>query len=146
MKKILAVKILLTLALFSVILSSCGADDSLSFKNQCGFDVHSVYFSEEMKDSWGDRKNYSIVNNGNTFYFNLEGLKGDDPTALRTYDIGIVDENSMNYDIFGVTLGAGYKIVLEPADSEIAKITVTDKENKTVSYEGICYIQDTAEG
>ena len=56
MKKVIVVKILLSLALFAIILSSCGADDSLSFKNQCGFDVHSVYFSEEQKDSWVTQK------------------------------------------------------------------------------------------
>jgi hypothetical protein len=146
MKKVLALKIILILALFAIILSSCGADDSLSFKNQSGFDVHNVYFSEEHRENWGDAKNYNIVENNITFFFNLEGLKGDDPAAMKNYDIGIVDENGLNYDIFGVALGAGYKIILEPADGGIAKITVTDKENNTVTYEGVCYMEDEAVG
>ena len=52
----------------------------------------------------GRREEHNIVENNITF-FNLEGLKGDDPAAIKNYDIGIVDENGLNYDIFGVALG-----------------------------------------
>ena len=122
--------------MLAAVLGGCGGGSSkdfdLHFKNDLDVEIHGVYVSPVEDDTWGDKLNLSVVKSGSTIGFDFTKI-GED-AGPDTYDIGVIDENAINYDIGGVDLEGGDTITLS-GDEEEAVITVTHADGKKDSYD-----------
>ena len=132
MKKFLLV--FLALALLAT-LCACGKSDDVTFKNELGVTIHSIYISPVTEDQWPDPLNYARLNNGSQIHIDFEKFAAEGTTL---YDVAAVDENNMNYDIFDVPLAVGDILALS-ANGETAILTVTGTNGSTKTYEGYAY-------
>ena len=138
MKRIFAV--VLVVLVICLALVSCGKakQTDLSFTNKLSTVAHSVYISHESESEWGDPINNARVSSGSTIYFDFDKLGNYGPGM---YDVAVVDENNINYDVYEVTLAKGDNITFS-ASGETAIVTVTGADGATATYEGISYSGD----
>ena len=83
---------------------------------------------------WADSISSSKISSGSTIHFDFEKI-GDGPGV---YDIGVIDENAMNYDAYEVPLAVGDNIsVLGTADE--ASVVITHEDGTTTTYDAYIY-------
>ena len=134
MKKRIA---LLLAAVLLLALCACSSKPSedVVFQNDLPTVVHSLYISPVTEEEWADPVNYARLSPGSSIHIDFERFAGDG----AEYDIGVVDENNMNYDVYNVPLAIGDKLALS-ADGETAILTVTSADgSSTETYEGYVY-------
>lgn len=133
MKKVLSILMILLLL---VGLCACGNENAedVSFKNDLKSVIHGVHISASSSDSWSDPLNYAQLSVGSTIHIDFEKFAGDSPV----YDVGIIDENGVNYDIYEVTLTIGDALVLS-GDENGATLTITGKDGSVKTYDAYVY-------
>ncbi len=135
MKKLIA--LLLAVLLFAS-LCACGSGESVTFKNDLSSAIHGVYISPSTDEEWTDRLNYAILRSGGSITIDFDKFAGETPY----YDIGVVDENNMNYDIYEVPLAVGDTLALS-AENDVAVLTVTGQDGTVNTYDGYVYEGET---
>ncbi len=140
MKKLFAILLVLALA---VGLCACGDSDSVKFRNDLDAEVKGVFVSpsSELED-WGESVNYAPIRSGSSVNIDFDRFAVEGETL---YDVGAVDENELNYDIYEVPLQVGDTMALS-VDGEAAILTVTDKDGAVKTYEGYAYDPADLEG
>ena len=96
-------------------LCACGPSESVTFKNDLPTTVHSIYISPTTDEEWADPLNYALLKSGSSISISFQKFAGD--TAY--YDIGVVDENAMNYDVYDVPLAIGDTLAIS-AENDVA--------------------------
>lgn len=137
MKKLIA--LLLAVLLFAS-LCACGSGESVTFKNDLSSSIHGVYISPTTDEEWTDRLNYAIIRAGGSITIDFEKFAGDTPY----YDVGVVDENNMNYDVYEVPLAIGDTLALS-AENDVAVLTVTSTDGSVKTYDGYAYEGEESE-
>ena len=133
MKKALAI---LLAVLLLVGLCACGADTpDITFKNDLKSVLHGVHISPESAEEWGDALNYAKLSVGSSIHIDFEKFAGESGVV---YDIGLIDENSVNYDIYGVELAIDDELTIS-GDSESATLIVKSADGSTKSYDVLIY-------
>jgi plastocyanin len=137
MKKAVVAIILIAVLCFTRL--ACSAKETeLSFTNKRGTVAHSVYISHESESEWGEPINSAKISNGSTIRFDFKDVSANGPGV---YDVAVVDENNMNYDVYEVTLAIGDNITFS-VSGETAIVTITSSSGGTTTYEGISYSGD----
>lgn len=117
------------------------ADAELTFTNQTGATLYYVYISNDPEE-WGP----SLL--GDDEYMHAEEelslAFADIGGEPGLYDVGVVDENRVNYDIYDVTLGVGDAMVLLPASDDTATLLVIQANKETKLYTGKSYLGKSA--
>ena len=133
MKKLSA--ILLALALLAG-LCACSSEpaEDVTFKNDLTTVIHSLYISPSSEDEWKDPLNYAKLSVGSSIHIDFEKFASEG----STYDVGAVDENNLNYDIYDVPLAIGDTLALS-ANGETAILTITAADGTVTTYEGYTY-------
>ena len=127
------IPILLVLSLL-LALTACGTPSELSFTNKLDTEIHNVYINSSDEMEWADSISSSKISSGSTIHFDFEKI-GDGPGV---YDIGVIDENAMNYDAYEVPLAVGDNIsVLGTADE--ASVIITHEDGTTTTYDAYIY-------
>ena len=135
MKKVLA---LLTAALLLLALCACELSESVSFKNELSTVIHSVYISPVEDENWTDPLNYAKLSVGSSIFIDTDRFVG----SGTLYDVGVVDENNMNYDVYDVPLSAGDTLTLK-GNANGATLTVKTQDGGETTY--TAYIYEGAE-
>ncbi len=131
-----AIVAIMLIAALCLTLMACGGKESeLSFTNKLSTVAHSVYISHESEGEWGEPINSAKINSGSTIRFDFEKLGTYGPGV---YDVAVVDENNVNYDVYEVTLAIGDSITFS-ANGDTAVVTVTSASGSSTTYEGISY-------
>ncbi|MBR3298393.1 MAG: hypothetical protein IKI64_04235 [Clostridia bacterium] len=120
-KRILAV--LLAAAALAVLAACEPVSNDISFKNELKVPVN-IYFSRADDDSWSDKPTAVNVVSGAETGIAFSRL---DSASGKRFDVGAIDENGMNYDIYDVVLIEGDLITLSGDESE-AHFTITHSD------------------
>ena len=133
MKKAFAI---LLAVLLLVSLCACGESNAeeIIFKNDLKSVLHGVHVSPANAEEWGDPLNYANLSVGSSIHIDFEKFAGDSPV----YDIGLIDENGVNYDIYEVTLTIGDTLIIS-GDGESATLTVKGVDGSEKSYTADVY-------
>ena len=128
--------LLLTLVLALCLMTACGegSTSELSFENKLSTTIDNIYISDVNSDSWGDPVNLAKVNSGHSIQFDFSKFNGQP----GTYDIGAIDENAMNYDIYEVPLAIGDQISVS-GNSSSATYTMTHADGTSDQYDAYIY-------
>lgn len=131
-------KLVMTLMVFGVLLSlvGCLPSKDLTFKNSLNSNLTGIHLSLSEKEEWGEKINQEHINKGKSFSFNFSDLGTD--MGPGVYDLGTIDEDAMNYDVYELELKEGDTIELT-CIGETAVAVVTHKDGSTTRYEGITY-------
>lgn len=131
MKKTIAV---LLAVLLLTCLCACGAKDDVVFKNDLSVVLCGVHISPSSEDTWGDALNYARLSAGSSIHIDFErfGYDGD------AYDVGLIDENSRNYDVYDVSLSVGDTLSISEKDGG-AVLTVTGADGSAKEYPAYVY-------
>lgn len=124
-------------------LYACTSAPSVKFENQLRVAADSIYICPSSQSTWGDPVNFASVGKGNSVHFTMERL-ADDGTHI--FDVGVVGNNNMNYDVYEVYLEAEYTMVIRSSgdtESDSVTLTVTDTEGNERIYTG--YISPNSE-
>ena len=105
------------------------------FQNTLDTDLKELYISNG--DQWGDTVNDDAIPAGEGIILPISVLS-DGP---GTYEIGALDENGKNYDVYGVPLD-GTRMVGLSAQDDTAFIVLIDGDGKTETFEGKAYIPE----
>ena len=108
-------------------------EGAILVSNGLSAEIHSLYVTSQDNESWGDRVNSEHIPSGGSITLDGSVLTEGD----GVYDVAAVDENNMNYDVYGVKLKAG-DFILISADGEIASVTVNGED----VYTGSAYIPE----
>ena len=144
MKRKLLILALLS-ALLMLLLCACdgtAADeittDYIYFKNNTGAKVAGIYVTPAGEEEWGEKLNWGdYVSAGGQIHIDREKFTAPD----GLYDIGAVDENGLNYDVYEVVLAPGDIFALS-ADGDEAVCTVTHMDGSESLYHGFAYTED----
>ena len=117
------------------------AEAELRFTNQTGATLYYIYISNDPEE-WGE----SLLGDDDYLHTEEELLLdfadiGGEPGL---YDVGVVDANRVNYDIYDVTLGVGDSMVLLPASDDTATLLVIQANKETKLYTGKSYLGKSA--
>lgn len=118
--------------LFTAAFSLCACDSSpkeLQFKNELDTTVN-VYFSSAADDEWSDKPTRIGVRSGAQFGLDFSDFDG---SSGKKTDIGAIDENSVNFDVYEVVLNEGDLIVLSGSESD-AVFTITHSDGTSSTY------------
>ncbi len=117
-------------------LTACESKPSndVTFKNSLSSAIHSVYISPSTDEDWTDPLNYAVLSKGSSITIDFSKFAGNSPI----YDIGVVDENAMNYDVYEIPLAIGDTLILS-GDANGATLTVRGTDGKEASYEAYIY-------
>ena len=107
------------------------------FENQTGKAIDGLYISTPDSMSWGDKLNKDIIRSGGSLDISTDNLTSED----GIYDLGAIDEDGLNYDIFEVKIHAGDTLVLTRNEEE-AVLTVTSADGDKEEYKGEAYLDD----
>ena len=119
-------------------LCACGPSESVTFKNDLPTTIHSIYISPTTDEEWSDPLNYALLKSGSSISISFQKFAGD--TAY--YDVGVVDENAMNYDVYEVPLAIGDTLAMS-AENDVAVLTVTGADGTVKTYDGYVYDSDS---
>ena len=102
------------------------------FQNTLDAAIDGLYISNS--DSWGDPVNDDAIEAGGNAILKISVL----PDGPGTYDVGVLDENGRNYDIYDVPLD-GTRLVAISAVDDTAFIVLIDADGQTETFEGEAY-------
>ena len=128
----------------SLLFGLCACKDKTNnyfFENQTGKAIDGLYISTPDTMSWGDKLNKDIIRSGGSLDISKDTLTSED----GIYDVGAIDEEGLNYDIFEVKIHAGDTLVLTRNEEE-AILTVTSAEGDKEEYKGEAYLDDEEDG
>ena len=132
---------LIAIALLAGVLAFAGCgDDSgdgfeLHFKNAMEVRIDNVYITPPENEYWGDPITIAPVQKGHTIGFDFKKFDG---VSGNIYDIGLIDENAMDYDLYEVVLTTGDTMEMT-GNADAAKLTVTHADGTKTEYEAIIY-------
>ena len=123
--------------------AACGEESTadLSFTNSIDTSVHNLYISDSTADDWGDPVTFARVDSGHTIRINFDRI-GED-AGPGNYDIGAINEDRWNFDVYDVPLAVGDQIELS-GGVDGATYTVTHADGTADTYEAEVY-EDTEE-
>ena len=137
MKKTIGI-ILAVLMLTALCACGIGEDvDCIYFQNDTGAKIHGLHITSASSDSWGDPLNYADISVGSKIIVDMEKLT----EGPGVYDVGAIDENGMNYDVYEVTLNIDDTIRLS-AEDDTAILIVTSADGGSETYYGLAYPQE----
>ena len=112
MKKAICI-LMAAVMLLSLCACGSGGEDAedVVFQNDLDVVIHSIYISSSTEDEWGDP---------------------------AYYDVGVVDENNVNYDVYEVSLAIGDTLARSESDGTPV-LTVTGTDGKTATYDVYAY-------
>jgi hypothetical protein len=110
----------------------------LHFKNSLEDRVDNMYITAPDNESWGDPITSNVIDKGHTIGFDFRKFDG---TSGNTYDIGLIDQNGMDYDFYEVVLTTGDTIEAV-GNADAAKITVTHADGTKSEYDAIIYAEE----
>ena len=128
---------ILMAVMISVVLIGCKSKDNadyIIFHNRLDAVVHGGHISSVDLESWGDPLNKEKVARNSQIIIDFQKL----PNGAGAYDIGVIDENGMNYDFYGVFLERGDTITLI-SDEDQVTATVTSQDESRRTYIGEVY-------
>lgn len=133
MKKTIAI---LLAVLLMVGLCACGESNAedIAFKNDLDSELHGVHITDSSESEWGDPLNYAKLSAGSTIYIDFAKFAGES----GLYDIGLIDGNSVNYDVYEVTLNIGDKVTIS-GNADGATLIVKSADGSEKSYDVIIY-------
>lgn len=131
MKRLIPVLLAVSLLLA---LCACGASHELSFANNLDTTIHNVYINPSDEADWADSISSSKISSGSSFEFDFEAI-GEGPGI---YDIGVIDENAMNFDAYEVPLAVGDTITVD-GTAEGASYIITHKDGSSTTYDAYIY-------
>ncbi len=102
------------------------------FQNTLDVALNGLYISNT--DEWGDRVNEDAIAAGDAFILDISKLS-DGP---GTYDVGAIDENGRNYDVYEVPLD-GKRLVGISSEGDEAYIVLIDENGETETFTGKAY-------
>lgn len=137
MKKLFALA-LVTLLLVG--LCACGSSEQITFTSDHLSPIHGIYISPVTEDSWGDPLNYYVLKKGSSLKIDFEKFAGDS----ATYDVGILDETDMLYEIFEVPLAVGDTLSFSGVGM-FGTLTVTGADGTVNTYKGEGNTVDTTD-
>lgn len=110
----------------------------LNFINGTDAELAELYFSPVTDTEWGEPVEYDIPA-GASVDVNLTDLSSE-------YDVGVVDEDGINYDIWNVEIWDGDVLTLMQGDGEMTGILrVVHADGETEAYEAEVYSSDDPE-
>ena len=137
MKK--AILILLAALLLAALCACSGGEKKppeLSFKNSRNATVDNIYISPVEEEEWSTPVNLAKVESGHTIQFDFDKV-GENAGPGR-YDVGAIDENAMNYDVYDVELAVGDQIELS-GTADKAEFIITHADGTKISVEAWVY-------
>lgn len=108
------------------------APKDFSFKNELNTPVN-IYFSRSDDDEWSDKPTAENVRSGGEVGISFEKI---DSSSGKKFDIGAIDENSINYDVYEVVLVSG-DIVALTGDSSSAKFIITHEDGTQTEFSAL---------
>ncbi len=120
------------------------ATKQLFFRNQTGIAIDSIYISSSELDTWGNPINNTKIVANSTIQFSFDSTNLDGIGPGR-YDIGLVDEIGLNYDIFDVSLAYGDTITIFPSNGENFTLFVDHSDGTSNDYVGWVYAEEEEE-
>lgn len=131
--------------LFAASLAACGGGEkkadanAVYFTNNLDSEVHNFYISPTDLDTWGDPMTDGIIKKGRTVTIDFDKVVNGE----GTYDIGAIDENYMNYDLYGVDIHLRDTIILE-GTAEGATYTIEHEDGSSNTYDAEVYKEQNA--
>ena len=111
------------------VFSACeSGPKQLQFKNELETRVN-IYFSRAIDDEWSEKPTATGIGSGASIGLNFSDFDG---AAGKKTDIGAIDENSVNYDIYDVVLEIGDSITLV-GSSSAAQFVITHADGSSTS-------------
>ena len=133
MKKSFVLALVLAMLLLLCACSS-GPKEEVTFQNDLEVKLHSIYISPVTDEDWTEPLNYAALSSGSSIHIAFEKFAGDS----AYYDIGVVDENGMNYDAYDVVLSIGDTLALS-GSLDAATLTVTAADGSQKTYDAFVY-------
>lgn len=127
-------KFLTTAMIVSTLFCLCSCKDyknNIFFENKTGEQIDGIYVSSGNSDKWGGKLNEDAIKSGSTLTIPKEKLVDGE----GSYDIGAIDHNGQNYDIYEVDISFGDTITLS-SENGYAVITVTSSDGDKKDYTG----------
>ena len=117
------------------------APTGVVFVNGLETTVDSLYITSVTDSEWGEPIAESILPEqiAELAFADFNGESG------YVFDVGVVDENGMNYDIWNVELTDGDELRLT-GDGEIGDLIVTHADGTTSEYEAVVYSENDQPG
>ncbi len=138
MKRVLS--LIVSVLLLAALLAGCGSSSSdLSVKNSLDSVIHNVYVSPSDTDTWGDPVSFAKLSRGSTIQVDFSSIGKDAGPGI--YDIGVIDENAMNFDVYEVELAAGDAIEIT-GNADGAVYTITHADGSADRYDAFIYSND----
>ena len=106
----------------------------VTFTNSVGSTLSGVYISSVSEEDWSDKLNSGSVRDGASIRIPFDSFSD----GGSEYDVGFIDANGVNYDIFGVTLHAGDALALI-GDSSAARLVIRGADGSERSYAADVY-------
>ena len=141
-KGINAMKRLLSLLMIiSVLCVFCACKDkknNIYFENETGSEISAIYLSPKDSEDWGSELNEKSVKSGSSLTIPKEKLSQGE----NIYDLGSIDMDSYNYDIYNIPVKFGDTLTLSRKDGK-AFLVVVSADGSTKQYEGEEIYQDS---
>ncbi len=106
----------------------------VTFTNGVGSTLNGVHISSVSEEDWSDKLNSAGVRDGASIRIPFDSFSD----GGSEYDVGFIDANGVNYDIFGVTLHPGDALALI-GDSSAARLVVRGADGSEKSYAANVY-------
>ena len=102
------------------------------FQNTMDVAIDGLFISNS--DSWGDPVNDDPIEAGGSFILDISKL----PDGPGTYDIGALDANGRNYDVYEVPLDGKHLVGISSVE-DAAYIVLIDENGETETFTGEAY-------
>lgn len=112
-------------------LCACGSGESITFKNDNLIAVQGVYISSINQEEWGDPMNYSVIKKDASISISFDKFAGNG----AEYDIGVLDDQDMLFEFYGVPLAVGDTVAFSAA-GKFGTLTVTGSDGSVDTYKG----------
>ncbi|MBQ5487944.1 MAG: hypothetical protein IIT70_03695 [Clostridia bacterium] len=111
----------------------------LTVKNGLASCIDSFYISPVTSEEWGEAV-AELIPSGESIKLDFADFNGE---PGYVYDVGAVDENGLNYDVWNVELADGDVLLLtaDPAE-ELGSLAVTHADGSVTEYEAEVYSDD----
>ena len=126
----LIILLLVSAALLALVACEAAPKD-IGFKNELSVSVN-VYFSRS-DDEWNDKPTAENIKSGGEIGIAFSSL---DSVSGKKFDIGAIDENFMNYDVYDVVLVSGDTVILS-GDASGAKFIITHSDGTKTEFSAL---------